>query len=156
MNHIRYMQYALDLAERAKENNEVPVGAIVVLNNEIIGKGFNSPINLNDPTGHAEIIAIRDAAKHMANYRLPGTTLYVTLEPCSMCLGAIIHSRIECLVFGAFEPRAGAVVSGFNLLDEKQYNHNVKVVQGILQEPCSEIISTFFKQKRGLKSNNSV
>ncbi len=146
--HDFFMREALELAAQAQANDEIPVGAVIVLNNKIIGRGFNNPIGLNDPTAHAEIVAIREAAQFLGNYRLPGTTLYVTLEPCSMCIGAIIHSRLECLVFGAYEPKAGAVVSAFNLLESKAYNHKLLVVQGVLKESCRKMISSFFREKR--------
>jgi tRNA(adenine34) deaminase len=127
---------------------EVPVGAIIVLNNEIIGEGFNCPISTCDPTAHAEIVALRQAAQKLNNYRLPGVTLYVTLEPCTMCVGAMLHARIERLVFGALDPKTGAVVSAFKLLDEEKLNHKIQYQNGILATECGKILSDFFKELR--------
>jgi len=143
-----WMQYALDLAKKAAQLGEVPVGAVLVKNNQLIAEGWNQPISHNDPTAHAEIIAIRHAGKKMENYRLPDTTLYVTIEPCSMCAGAIIHARISRLVFGAPEPRAGAVGSANHLLQDKQLNHQVEITSGILAEQCSLVLKNFFRAKR--------
>ncbi len=142
------MHEALALAEHAQDQNEVPVGAVIVLNNKVIGKGWNQPISKNDPSAHAEIIAIRDAAKEIKNYRLLDATLYVTLEPCLMCVGAILHARIKKLVFGAFDPKTGAVSSVFNVLTDSRHNHNVEVQGGILETQCAELLQTFFKQRR--------
>ena len=142
------MHEALALAEHAQDENEVPVGAVIVLNNKVIGKGWNQPISKNDPSAHAEIIAIRDAAKEVKNYRLLDATLYVTLEPCLMCVGAILHARIKKLVFGAFDPKTGAVSSVFNVLTDSRHNHNVEVQGGILEVECAELLQTFFKQRR--------
>ncbi|MBU0744589.1 MAG: tRNA adenosine(34) deaminase TadA [Gammaproteobacteria bacterium] len=145
---VFFMQQALFLSQRAQSFGEVPVGAVVVINNEIIGEGFNCPISATDPTAHAEIIALRDAAKKLDNYRLPGVTLYVTLEPCVMCVGAMLHARIDRLVFGASDPKAGAVVSVFNVLSEKKLNHRIEFSGGILASECGKILSDFFKDKR--------
>ncbi|MEI8054654.1 MAG: tRNA adenosine(34) deaminase TadA [bacterium] len=145
---IFFMQHALRMAEKAKSANEVPVGAISVVNNEIIGEGFNCPISTCDPTAHAEIIALRQAAQKLNNYRLPDVTLYVTLEPCAMCVGAMLHSRIKRLVFGALDPKTGAVVSVFKLLDEKNSNHKIEYQGYILAIECSKILSDFFKARR--------
>ncbi len=142
------MREALALAEQAEDQNEVPVGAVIVLNDKVIGKGWNQPISKNDPSAHAEIIAIRNAAKLVKNYRLVDTTLYVTLEPCLMCVGAILHARIKKLVFGAFDNKTGAVSSVFNILTDSRHNHNVEVQGGILETQCAELLKTFFKQRR--------
>ncbi|MCU7835916.1 MAG: tRNA adenosine(34) deaminase TadA [gamma proteobacterium symbiont of Taylorina sp.] len=143
-----WMQHALELAKKAAQLGEVPVGAVLVKNGQLIAEGWNQPISHNDPTAHAEIIAIRHAAQKMENYRLPDTTLYVTIEPCSMCAGTIIHARIARLVFGAVEPRAGAVGSANNLLQDKQLNHRVEIKSGILAEECSAILKNFFRARR--------
>lgn len=143
-----WMQHALTLAEQAALQGEVPVGAVVVLNDEIIGEGFNQPISTSDPTAHAEIVALRNAAKKIGNYRLNETILYVTIEPCLMCAGSLVHARVKKVVFGASEPKAGAVISAHNVLDNTKLNHVVEYQGGVLAEQCSEIISDFFKNKR--------
>ena len=143
-----WMRHALTLAEKAARMNEVPVGAIVVLGDEIIGEGFNSPICQNDPTAHAEMIAIRKAAEKISNYRLPDAELYVTLEPCNMCAGAMVHARIKRLVYGATESKAGAIVSKLALLDQAFLNHKVQHTGGILAKECSTLLSNFFRDKR--------
>jgi tRNA(adenine34) deaminase len=145
---IRWMQYALELAEMAMVRGEVPVGAVLVRDNTELGRGYNQPIMTNDPTAHAEIVALRDAARAAENYRLPGSTLYVTIEPCTMCVGAMIHARVQRLVFGAKEPRAGAVCSGHRLLDSDTYNHRIEFVAGVLEEECSKLIRDFFRSRR--------
>ena len=145
---IAYMQHALGLATRAEEGGEVPVGALVVLNNEIIGEGWNRPILSQDPTAHAEIIAIRAAAAKLGNYRLTGATLYVTLEPCPMCAGAMVHARVARVVYGASDPLAGAAGSVFNLLDSSALNHRVQVVRGVLAEECGLCLRKFFQARR--------
>lgn len=142
------MKCALDLAYKAEAHSEVPVGAIVVHDNQIIGSGFNSSINTKDPTAHAEIMAIRAAALHINNYRLVNTSLYVTLEPCSMCAGAMIHARISNLFFATCDPRAGAVCSVLNILDNKNLNHQVSWQEGILAKDASELLKNFFRMKR--------
>ncbi len=147
MTDISYMQQALALAQHAEEQGEVPVGAILVLDDEIIGQGWNQPISTNDPTAHAEIIALRQGAAKLNNYRLLNTTLYVTLEPCVMCIGAMLHARIKRLVFGTLDPKTGAVESVFNLLDTK-LNHQIVYHGGVLADKCSEVLSAFFKQRR--------
>ncbi len=146
--HNQWMEMAINLAKQAESKGEVPVGAILVTLDQIVGQGFNQPISSNDPTAHAEIVAIRAAALARKNYRLTGSTLYVTVEPCTMCIGAILHARIGTLVFGAREPRAGAVVSQQNLLSEGYYNHRVKVKEGVLADQCSRLLIQFFKAKR--------
>ncbi len=143
-----FMQQALELAQQAADSGEVPVGAVVVLNGEVIGRGFNHPISSCDPTAHAEIMAIRDAAQNIGNYRLTGAELYVTLEPCSMCAGALIHSRIKRVIYGTTEPKAGVLVSQGAFLDQSWLNHRVGVSGPLLQQECSQILSDFFKQRR--------
>lgn len=147
-----WMRQAILLAEKAAENDEVPVGAIVVQDNQVIGQGFNQPIGLHDPTAHAEVQALRNAAQNVANYRLVNAALYVTLEPCAMCAGAIVHSRISRLVFGATEPKAGAVVSQTQQLDGAHLNHRVVYQGGVCAEECSQIVSHFFARRRMEKS----
>jgi tRNA(adenine34) deaminase len=142
------MRRALALADRAANEGEVPVGAVVVRDGQLLGEGWNQMIGASDPTAHAEVVALRDAAAHVGNYRLPGTTLYVTLEPCTLCIGAMIHARVERLVFGAREPRAGVVCSTGSLLDEARYNHRVEWEEGVLAEQSSERLRAFFKARR--------
>ncbi len=142
------MTRALELADKAAALGEVPVGAVVVKDGEIIGEGWNQPILTNDPTAHAEVVALRMAAEHLSNYRLPGCTLYVTIEPCTMCVGTMVHSRIERLVYGAKEPKAGVVGSQGNLLHADYLNHSIIVSAGVLDQQCSELMSSFFKQRR--------
>ncbi len=143
-----YMQRALTLAKRAQALDEVPVGAVLVKSGEIVGEGWNRPVSSSDPTSHAEIVALRDAAQRLENYRLPDTCLYVTIEPCTMCVGAIIHARVKRVVFGAAEPRAGAVKSQLQLLEGDHFNHRVEWVGGVLAEPCGELIRDFFRARR--------
>ncbi|GLS27561.1 tRNA adenosine(34) deaminase TadA [Marinibactrum halimedae] len=147
----RWMRYALALSERARDAGEVPVAAVIVQKGEVIGEGWNQPISGCDPTAHAEVIALRAAAKKVSNYRLPECDMYVTIEPCTMCVGAIIHARIRRLVFGAFEPKAGAVVSQLQLCEQPLYNHRVEVTSGVLAQECSQAISDFFKARRAEK-----
>ena len=146
--HEQWMRRALALADRAANEGEVPIGAVIVRDGELLGEGWNSVIAFSDPTAHAEIVAMRDAARMAGNYRLPGATLYVTLEPCTMCAGAMIHARIEKLVFAASEPKAGVVCSTCSLLDEPRYNHQVKWQGGILAERSSERLQAFFRERR--------
>ena len=148
LNDEHWIRHALKLAERAQEEGEVPVGAVLVLNDEIIGEGWNRPIAAHDPTAHAEIIALRAGAEKLGNYRLNDTTLYVTLEPCIMCAGAMVHARIKRLVFGASDPKAGAIVSVFNILDSGRLNHRVEYVGGILADECGGMLSRFFEARR--------
>lgn len=143
-----WMQRALQLADRAADLAEVPVGAVLVCDGEVLGEGYNQVISAADPSAHAEIVALRDAASRIGNYRLPGATLYVTLEPCTMCAGAIIHARVQRLVYAAAEPRAGVVSSRASLLDESWYNHRVEWVGGVLAEHSSERLKQFFRQRR--------
>lgn len=142
------MQHALMLAKRAEKIGEVPVGAIIVHDNKIIAEGFNQPIQNHDPSAHAEVIALRNAAQHIKNYRLNNTTLYVTLEPCAMCVGAMIHARIERLVFGAFDLKTGAVESAFQLLDDPRHNHLIKWTGSVLEDECAEVLKAFFQARR--------
>ena len=143
-----YMQRALQLAEQAQAEDEVPVGAVVVKDNHIIAEASNQPIQRHDPTAHAEIIALRKAGEVLGNYRLVDCTLYVTLEPCPMCANAMVHARINRLVFGADDPRTGAAGSVFNLVQSDKLNHQVEVTRGILAESCGLILSRFFQQRR--------
>ena len=143
-----WMQFALGLAKEAARHDEVPVGAVVVCENQIIGRGFNQPIGRHDPTAHAEIMALRDAAQTLGNYRLPGCTLVVTVEPCTMCAGALVHARIEQLIFGAREPRAGAVCSSSRVLDNPGLNHKVTVIEGVLEKECKAMMSAIFQERR--------
>lgn len=152
---IFWMQHALELANRAESEGEVPVGAVVVYDEQIIGEGWNRPIIDNDPTAHAEIIALRSASKKINNYRLLDTTLYVTLEPCIMCSGAIIHSRVKRVVFGALDPKAGAAESAFNILGTDCLNHQVNVEHGILATECSQLLTDFFRKRRKEKKRGS-
>ncbi|MFT2110855.1 tRNA adenosine(34) deaminase TadA [Marinomonas sp. 2405UD68-3] len=151
MDHEYWMEKALELADQAELKSEIPVGAIVVLNNEIIGQGYNAPISLCDPTAHAEIQAIRSACENIGNYRLSGCQLYVTLEPCSMCAGAIIHARIEQVIYGAVEPKSGAVCSQHEFFSEPFLNHKVSVVGGVLADKASQKLSHFFQYRRDQK-----
>jgi len=144
----RFMRAALDLAAEAERAGEVPVGAVVVVDGRIAGRGFNSPIAQNDPTAHAEVLALREAARARGNYRLPGATLYVTMEPCAMCAGALITARVERLVFGTRDLRFGAVRSKFRLVDSDLLNHRVEVVEGVLAAECLEPIQRFFRERR--------
>ncbi len=145
---LHWMQSALALATRAEAAGEVPVGAVLVRDGEIIGEGWNQPIGIHDPTAHAEIAALRDAARRTANYRLPNTTLYVTLEPCAMCSGAIIHARVARVVFGAADPRAGAAGSVFDILTTHKLNHRVEVTGGIEALAAAAQLQAFFQQRR--------
>jgi tRNA(adenine34) deaminase len=143
-----FMREALLLAREAWKAGEVPVGAVVVKDGQIIGRGFNHPISAHDPSGHAEIMALRDAARTLGNYRLPGCSLYVTIEPCSMCAGAIFHARIARVVFGAPEPKTGAAGSVVNLFAEPRLNHHAVIEGGLLAAECSGLVSAFFSEKR--------
>lgn len=143
------MREALGQARLAQEAGEVPVGAVLVLDGEIVGRGFNQPITSCDPSAHAEIMALRDAGRRLGNYRLPGSTLYVTLEPCAMCSGAIMHARVERVVFGARDPKTGAVGSVVDLFAEARLNHHATVEGGVLAEECGTMLSAFFASRRG-------
>ena len=144
----QFMREALLLAQQAAELGEVPVGAIVVKDGVIVGRGSNAPIGSQDPSAHAEILALRDAAKKLGNYRLVDCSLYVTLEPCAMCAGAIQHARIGQLVFGAKDPKTGACGSVVNLMTEDKLNHHTEVASGVLESECGQLLSDFFKQRR--------
>ncbi|MDH3643804.1 MAG: tRNA adenosine(34) deaminase TadA [Gammaproteobacteria bacterium] len=148
MSHASWMRAALEEAARAESLGEVPVGAVVVIGEQVVGRGCNQSISSHDPTAHAEIVALRDAAARLGNYRLPGATLYVTVEPCTMCAGALIHARVERVVFGAAEPRSGALTSTAQVLDNAALNHRVDVVGGVLEEQCAERLKRFFANRR--------
>ena len=143
-----FMREAISLARSAEELGEVPVGALVVLDGCIVGRGFNSPIGAHDPTAHAEIAALRDAARHLGNYRLPGCELFVTLEPCAMCAGAILHSRIARVVYGARDPKTGVHGSVIDLFAVERLNHHTEIVGGVLAEECGRLLSGFFAARR--------
>ncbi len=145
---IVFMRRALGLAARARDEGEVPVGAVVVAEGEIIGEGWNRPIAASDPTAHAEIQALRAAAAALGQYRLPGITLYVTLEPCPMCAGAMVHARIARLVFGALDPKSGAAGSVFDLVRTERLNHRITTEGGVLSRECSELLQQFFRTRR--------
>ena len=144
----QFMRLALEEAKRAGEEGEVPVGAVLILGGKVIGRGRNRPIALSDPTAHAEILALREGAAGVENYRLPGSTLYVTVEPCVMCTGALLQARVRRLVFGADDPKAGAVQSLYFLLEDERFNHRVEVISGILQDECRELLVRFFQKRR--------
>lgn len=144
----RFMREAMDLARLGAERGEVPVGAVLVQDGEVIGRGFNCPISTRDPSAHAEMVAIRAAAAALDNYRLPGSTLYVTLEPCSMCAGLIVHSRVARVVYGATEPKAGVAVSRGQFFSQEFLNHRVLIEGGPLAAECSEMLSAFFRARR--------
>jgi len=145
---VAWMRHALRLAERAEALGEVPIGAIVVRDDRCIAEGWNSPIGMNDPSAHAEIVALRQAGRAAGNYRLIDATLYVTLEPCVMCMGAISHARIKRLVFGAFDPKRGAVCHALSLADASFLNHRVTWQGGVLEADCSALLKGFFKARR--------
>lgn len=146
--HDGFMRTALEQAQEARRGGEVPVGAVVVLDGEVVGRGFNQPIATCDPTAHAEIAAMRDAARRIGNYRLTGATLYVTVEPCMMCVGAMVHARIGTLVYGAPEPKAGAVASTQRAHEHPAFNHRVEVVGGVLEDECRAAMQEFFQERR--------
>ncbi len=143
-----YMREALNLAGRAEQLGEVPVGAVVVREGKIIGRGHNQPVGSGDPTAHAEIVALREAARTVGNYRLPGAQIFVTLEPCLMCAGACLHARIQTLVFGARDPKTGAVRSLLEVLDDPRHNHRIEIVEGILGDDCGRKVRAFFRKRR--------
>jgi len=145
---IRWMDHAIALAAQGEVLGEVPVGAVIVADNQIIGEGFNQPITLHDATAHAEIVALRQASAKIHNYRVVGATLYVTLEPCTMCVGALVHARIKRLVFGTTEPKAGAVISKARLLDSEYFNHRIEYQGGVLADQCQHQLSHFFAHRR--------
>jgi tRNA(adenine34) deaminase len=148
MDHHHFMQRALALATQAEQQGEVPVGAVLVLNNSIVGEGYNQVITLNDPSAHAEAMAIRAAGQALQNYRLVDTTLYVTLEPCAMCAGLITHARIKTLVYGAADPRTGATGSAIEVINHPSMNHQVEVIGGVMADECGELLRQFFRRRR--------
>jgi len=143
------MRRALQLAEQAGREGEVPVGAVLVRDDKLIAEGWNRPIQDNDPSAHAEMVALRAAGQAVGNYRICDTTLYVTLEPCTMCAGAIIHARVKRVVFGAFDPKTGAAGSVFNVFARPEHNHSVEIRGGVLQAQCAELLTDFFRARRG-------
>ena len=155
MNDKYWMKYALKLANIAKKKGEIPVGAVLIFKEKIIGQGWNSSIHHSDPTAHAEIITLRQGGKNIKNYRLLNTTLYVTLEPCIMCFGAIIHSRIKYLVYGASDKNKNMNVIK-NLLKDNTFNHNLQIKKNVLMHECSQLINRFFKTKRKIKKMNII
>lgn len=144
----RWMRHALDLADRAETEGEVPIGAVLVRHGRLLSEGWNHPIGAHDPTAHAEIVALRAAAAQVSNYRLPDTTLYVTLEPCPMCAGAIVHARVARVVYGTADPIAGAAGTRYNLLQSQVLNHRAVVDAGVLAEECAERLRAFFRTRR--------
>jgi tRNA(adenine34) deaminase len=150
-SHEYFMAQAIEEALKADALNEVPVGAVVVLNGEIIGRGFNQPISSNDPSAHAEVMALRDAGSKLSNYRIVDADLYVSIEPCTMCAGAIVHSRVKRVVFGALEPKAGVVVSQQAIFQQPYFNHEIEIVSGVLEEQCTAVMQAFFKRRRSEK-----
>lgn len=152
----KWMKQALELAQKAQSLDEVPVGAVLVKGGEVIGEGWNQTISACDPTAHAEVVALRDAAKRLNNYRVIGTTLYVTLEPCAMCVGALVHGRVQRLVYAASEPKSGAVSSQVNLLELHAFNHRIDVRSGVLADSASDLLTSFFKNKRQLKKEKKL
>jgi len=144
-----WMEEALRLAARSQTAAEVPVGAVVVCEGKIVGRGWNQPITATDPTAHAEMLALREAALSVGNYRLTGCELYVTLEPCAMCAGAMVHARIDRLIFGARDPKAGAAGGAMEVLNHPRMNHHVEVLGGVLAGRCQNLLQTFFRERRG-------
>ena len=144
----RFMRAALEQALEAGRRGEVPVGSVVVVDDEIVGAGFNQPIGGQDPTAHAEIVAMREAAKRLGNYRLGGATLYVTIEPCQMCVGAMVHARVDRVVYGTREPKAGAIESAMRAHEHPALNHRLTATGGVLEEECRAVIQEFFREKR--------
>lgn len=149
MTDQQFMRFALNRALEARHRDEVPVGAIVVIDGEIQGEGFNQPIDTCDPTAHAEIVAMRQAALRVGNYRLVGATVYVTIEPCQMCVGAMIHARVARLVYGAPEPKAGAIESAMRAHEHPALNHRIEVTGRVLEQECREVVQEFFRERRG-------
>ena len=149
MTDQQFMRSALNRALEARQRGEVPVGAVVVIDGEIQGEGFNQPIDSCDPTAHAEIVAMRQAARRVGNYRLVGATIYVTIEPCQMCVGAMIHARVARLVYGAPEPKAGAIESAMHAHEHPALNHRIEVTGRVLEQECREVLQEFFRERRG-------
>jgi tRNA(adenine34) deaminase len=152
--HDSWMAEALALARRAEAEGEVPIGAVVVLDGRVIGRGFNQPIGAVDPTAHAEILALREAAAAVGNYRLVGADLYVTLEPCLMCVGALVHARVRTVIFGAPEPKTGALVSSTRALEIPSLNHRFDVIGGVLEDDCRALVQDFFRTRRENRSTS--
>jgi tRNA(adenine34) deaminase len=148
MSDDRWMQHALDLAHKAKVAGEVPVGAVIVLNGELIAEGWNQPIRSSDPSAHAEIISLRDAGQKLGNYRLLDAELYVTLEPCPMCVGAMLHARVKRVIYAATDPKTGALGGAYDLLNSVSHNHSFEVTKGILEEQSRELLQGFFRSRR--------
>ncbi|MFH1975039.1 MAG: tRNA adenosine(34) deaminase TadA [Pseudomonadota bacterium] len=147
--HEKYMKLAIDEAKKAGQNGEVPIGAVLVAEDDkILAAAYNSTISLCDPSAHAEILALREAGKKLKNYRLLNTTLYVTIEPCFMCMGAIVHARLKRLVFGTYDPKWGAAGSLYNFAEDERLNHKIEIIPGISLEECKNLIQLFFKEKR--------
>lgn len=146
-----WMQRAFELAQRSEAEGEVPVGAVVVLNDELVGEGWNQPIQKHDPTAHAEMMALKSAGQKLENYRLIDTTLYVTLEPCPMCASAMVHARVGKVVYAADDLKTGSAISAFQLLNSPKLNHHVEIVYGVMQPECSELLSNFFRKRRETK-----
>ena len=155
MNDADWMRLALSLAARAEAEGEVPVGAVLVRDDTVIGEGWNRPIGTHDPSAHAEMLALRDAAKRVGNYRLPGSVMYVTLEPCPMCVGAMIHARVERVVFAAHDAKTGACGSALNLPEHPSHNHRLRVEGGVLADEAAEMLRAFFRGRR-MKSSNDA
>lgn len=149
--HEFFMAEAIKEALKADKLNEVPVGAVVVIGGEIVGRGFNQPISAQDPSAHAEVMALRDAAKNIKNYRLVEADLYVTIEPCTMCAGTMIHARVRRLIYGATEPKAGVAQSQQRLFDEPYFNHVVEVIPDVLADECTDVMQAFFQRRRAEK-----
>jgi tRNA(adenine34) deaminase len=148
MSDDRWMQHALDLAHKAKVAGEVPVGAVIVLNGELIAEGWNQPIRSSDPSAHAEIISLRDAGQKLGNYRLLDAELYVTLEPCPMCVGAMLHARVKRVIYAATDPKTGALGGAYDLLNSVSHNHSFEVTKGVLEEQSRELLQGFFRSRR--------
>ena len=151
----RWMRHALELASRAEQQGEVPVGAVLLLDGEILGEGWNQTITQNDPSAHAEIQALRQAGARMGNYRLPGSELFVTLEPCCMCAGALVHARVARVVYGAADPKTGAAGSVFDVLTHSHHNHRIELAGPCLAEECGGLLQRFFRERRGPSSNRT-
>ena len=150
--HEEFMRAALEEARRALAAGEVPIGAVMVIDGAIVSRGYNQPIGASDPTAHAEIVALRAAAVHAGNYRLTGATMYVTVEPCLMCVGALVHARVGTVVYGAGEPKTGALTSAVRALEMPGLNHRFDVVSGILEDDCRQLIQEFFRSRRAVRS----
>lgn len=147
-----WMRHAVKLAHRAKEHGEVPVGAVIVKHDQLLGEGWNQVITLNDPSAHAEILALRSAGERLGNYRLPGCSLYVTLEPCAMCAGAMLHARLDRVCFGAADPKTGALGGSFNLYADYSHNHRIATQGGLLENECAGLLKEFFRARRSAKN----